>query len=46
ASFERAMLVGALQACRFSQKDAAARLGLSYDQFRHMYRKYGLKEEG
>ncbi len=46
ASFERAMLVGALQASRFSQKDAAARLGLSYDQFRHMYRKYGLKEEG
>ncbi len=46
AAFERAMLVKALQDTHYSQKDAATALGLTYDQFRHMYRKYGLKEEG
>jgi len=46
ARFEKSMLLKALQACHYSQKDAAIRLGLSYDQFRHMYRKYGLREEG
>ena len=44
AAFERSLLLGSLRACRYSQKDAAGRLGLTYDQFRHMYRKYGLKE--
>ncbi|MGC4121354.1 MAG: sigma-54 dependent transcriptional regulator [Myxococcales bacterium] len=46
ASFEKAMLVKALQDQHYSQKEAATQLGLTYDQFRHMYRKYGLKEEG
>ncbi|MBI5546493.1 MAG: sigma 54-interacting transcriptional regulator, partial [Deltaproteobacteria bacterium] len=45
AAFEKAMLLKALQDCHYSQKDAAERLALTYDQFRHMYRKYGLKEE-
>jgi DNA-binding NtrC family response regulator len=45
-AYEKALLVKALQDHHYSQKDAAAQLGLTYDQFRHMYRKYGLKEEG
>ena len=44
-AFEKAMLVKALLDHHYSQKDAAAQLGLTYDQFRHMYRKYGLKED-
>jgi transcriptional regulator with GAF, ATPase, and Fis domain len=43
-SFERDLLVEALQACGWSQKKAAATLGLNYDQFRHLYRKHNLGE--
>jgi two-component system, NtrC family, nitrogen regulation response regulator NtrX len=42
--FEKDQLVAALRANKYSQKAAAEQLGLSYDQFRHMFRKYGLKE--
>ncbi|MBW2733322.1 MAG: sigma-54-dependent Fis family transcriptional regulator [Deltaproteobacteria bacterium] len=41
-AFERQLLVASLEATSWSQKDAAAGLELSYDQFRHMYRKYDL----
>jgi len=34
------MLKIALEACRFNQKKAAARLGLTYHQFRGLHRKY------
>jgi transcriptional regulator with AAA-type ATPase domain len=30
---------------RYKQKEAAALLGLSYDQFRQRYRKYGLGKD-
>jgi DNA-binding NtrC family response regulator len=40
--FERQLLIRALAENDWSQKDAAERLELTYDQFRHMYRKYGL----
>jgi DNA-binding NtrC family response regulator len=42
--FEREILTRALADARWSLKDAAVALGLTYDQFRHMYRKYGLKD--
>jgi psp operon transcriptional activator len=45
AAFEKSMLSRALQSCHYSQKDAAQALGLTYDQFRHLYRKYGLKDD-
>ena len=38
---ERRMLREALAATRYSQKDAAAYLGLTYDQFRGLKRKHG-----
>ena len=41
-AFERQLLIRALSEDSWRQKDASARLGLTYDQFRHMYRKYGL----
>ena len=41
-ALERELLVRALAALDWNQKDAAERLGLTYDQFRHMYRKYEL----
>jgi len=36
------LLTDALGHTEWNQKEAAALLGLSYDQFRHLYRKYGL----
>lgn len=39
---ERAMISEALAACRYNQRKAAARLGLTYDQFRGKIRKYGM----
>ncbi len=42
AAFERALLSGALRDAGGNQRAAARQLGMSYDQFRHYYRKYGL----
>ena len=39
-AFERAQVSRALLRSRHNQKKAAALLGLSYDQFRGLYRKY------
>ncbi|WP_459944276.1 phage shock protein operon transcriptional activator [Desulfocastanea catecholica] len=39
---ERTMIGQALAASRYNQRKAAARLGLTYDQFRGKIRKYGL----
>jgi DNA-binding NtrC family response regulator len=41
--FERALVEGALSAAGGNQRAAARALGVTYDQFRHYYRKYGLK---
>ncbi|WP_428264887.1 sigma-54-dependent transcriptional regulator [Haliangium sp.] len=44
-AFERALCKDALERARYNQKEAAALLGLTYDQFRQRYRKYGLRKE-
>ncbi|GAB4539272.1 MAG: sigma-54 dependent transcriptional regulator [Haliangiales bacterium] len=44
-AFERALCKDAFERARYNQKEAAALLGLSYDQFRQRYRKYGLSKE-
>lgn len=44
AAFERRLLTAALERARFNQREAAARLGLTYDQLRHALRKHGLLE--
>ena len=44
-AFEAHLCKDALERARFVQKEAAAALGLSYDQFRQRYRKYGLGKE-
>jgi DNA-binding NtrC family response regulator len=44
AEFERGLIVQALGESNHNQKRAAQLLGLSYDQFRHYYRKYGIKK--
>jgi len=44
-AFERALCKDALERARYNQKEAAALLGLTYDQFRQRYRKYGLGKE-
>ncbi|MHC5020364.1 MAG: helix-turn-helix domain-containing protein [Planctomycetota bacterium] len=41
--FERQLLADALEATGGNQKDAAEAVGLTYDQFRHLLRKYDLK---
>ncbi len=41
-AYEKYRLSDALSACRFNQKQAAARLGLSYDQFRGLKKKHDL----
>ncbi len=40
AAYEAHLLQQALQACQFNQRKAAEQLGLSYHQFRGLYRKY------
>lgn len=42
--FERNLLTRSLEAARHHQGEAAKKLGLSYDQFRGLYRKHGLKK--
>ena len=44
-SFELGLLRRMLLATQWNQRQAAAQLKLSYDQFRHLYRKYGLNQE-
>jgi len=43
-AFEISLLRGALHDARGNQRAAARSVGLSYDQFRHYYRKYELAE--
>ncbi|MCI0342806.1 MAG: sigma 54-interacting transcriptional regulator [Planctomycetales bacterium] len=45
ASYEQGLLRDALRAARGSQKKAADALGLTYDQFRHLIRKYGIRAD-
>ncbi len=45
AEYEKKLLLRALNATAFNQKKAAEKLGLTYDQFRHYYKKYELKKE-
>ena len=44
-AFEAWLCKDALERTRYKQKEAAALLGLTYDQFRQRYRKYGLGKE-
>ncbi len=44
-AFEAWLCKDALERTRFKQKEAAALLGISYDQFRQRYRKYGLGKD-
>ncbi len=44
-TFERALCRDALERARYNQREAAAALGLTYDQFRQRYRKYRLGKE-
>jgi psp operon transcriptional activator PspF len=44
-AFEAWMCRDALERTRFKQKEAAQLLGLTYDQFRQRYRKYGLGKD-
>jgi DNA-binding NtrC family response regulator len=42
SAFEKALCKDALERTRWNQREAAESLGMTYDQFRHLYRKYGL----
>lgn len=42
AAFERGLIEGALERHRHNQRQAAAALGLTYDQFRHQMRRHDL----
>ncbi|MEJ7603959.1 MAG: sigma-54 dependent transcriptional regulator [Kofleriaceae bacterium] len=44
-SYEAFLCRDALERTRFKQKEAAALLGITYDQFRQRYRKYGLGKD-
>ena len=41
-AFEKALLRNALEDAGGNQREAAEHLGMTYDQFRHHYKKYGL----
>jgi DNA-binding NtrC family response regulator len=43
-AFEKALLLGALKDTKGNQKAAAKQLGMTYDQFRHYYKKYRLAD--
>ena len=45
SAFERALCRDALERARWNQREAAESLGLTYDQFRHLYRKYAFAKE-
>ena len=44
-NYEAYLCRDALERTRFKQKEAAALLGITYDQFRQRYRKYGLGKD-
>ena len=44
-AFEARLCRDALERTRYRQKEAAALLGLTYDQFRQRYRKYNLGKD-
>jgi DNA-binding NtrC family response regulator len=44
-AFEAWLCRDALERTRFKQKEAAQLLGITYDQFRQRYRKYGLGKD-
>jgi DNA-binding NtrC family response regulator len=46
AALEKRLVDQALRDARWNQKRAAQLLGLTYDQFRHYYKKYGFKRDG
>jgi DNA-binding NtrC family response regulator len=46
SALERRLVDTALRDARWNQKRAAQVLGLTYDQFRHYYKKYGFKRDG
>jgi len=41
-AYEKSLLLNALKDSLGNQREAAKRLGMTYDQFRHYYKKYGL----
>jgi DNA-binding NtrC family response regulator len=41
-TFEQTLLLSALRDARGNQREAARRLGMTYDQFRHYYKKHSL----
>ena len=43
-AFEKTLLTNALKDCQGNQRAAAQVLGMSYDQFRHYFKKYKLGE--
>jgi len=43
-AFERNLLLEALRSCKYNQKRSAERLGVTYDQFRHLYKKHKVKD--
>ncbi len=43
-SFEKKMVLDALAAEKYNQKKAAESLGITYDQFRHLYKKHRIKD--
>ena len=42
-AYKRHLIISAWRDCDLNQRRAAAKLGMSYDQFRHYFRKYRLK---
>jgi psp operon transcriptional activator len=44
AAYEASLVKNALESCQFNQRKAAKLLGLSYHQFRGLYRKYGAEK--
>jgi|TARA_R100000501_G_scaffold13654_3_gene24973 psp operon transcriptional activator len=42
ARYERAILIAALEKCRYNQRETAAKLALSYDQLRHAMKRHEL----
>jgi DNA-binding NtrC family response regulator len=44
AAFEKHLLLDALKASKYNQKKSAEKLGITYDQFRHLYKKHRLKD--
>jgi len=40
SAYEAQLVKNALESCQFNQRKAAKRLGLTYHQFRGLYRKY------